>query len=175
MEKNNVQELTPMFKQFIELKKKHPDALLLFRCGDFYETYAEDAQNAANVLGITLTKSSKSKDAEGKPLAMAGFPYHALDTYLPKLIRSGFRVAICDKIDKPVPEAKKSIRDDNDTVVEKKPDDNPKRLKSMPLEDLKQLYYKIYMYDERLPELFDLIAPSRLKNYLVEKLSNEQL
>lgn len=94
-------ELTPMLRQFYDLKKKHPDAVLLFRCGDFYETYCEDAGVAAKVLGITLTKSSKTKDKDGKPLAMAGFPYHALDTYLPKLIRAGLRVAICDQIELP--------------------------------------------------------------------------
>ncbi len=91
-------ELTPMMKQFYDLKEKHPDAMLLFRTGDFYETYEEDAKEAAKVLGITLTKSIKQKNAEGKPLSMAGFPYHALDTYLPKLIRSGHRVAICDQL-----------------------------------------------------------------------------
>ena len=90
-----------MLKQFYDLKAKHPDAVLLFRCGDFYETYAKDAEKASQILGITLTKSSKTKDKEGKPLAMAGFPYHALDTYLPKLIRAGQRVAICDQIEAP--------------------------------------------------------------------------
>lgn len=94
-------EITPMLRQFLDLKKKHPDALLLFRCGDFYETYMQDAETASKILGITLTKSSKSKDPEGKPLAMAGFPYHALDTFLPKLIRAGQRVAICDQIENP--------------------------------------------------------------------------
>lgn len=93
--------LSPMLKQFIDLKKKHPDALLLFRAGDFYETYQKDAEKASKILGITLTKSSKTKDVDGKPLAMAGFPYHALDTYLPKLIRAGQRVAICDQIEDP--------------------------------------------------------------------------
>ena len=93
--------ISPMLKQFIDLKQKHPDALLLFRCGDFYETYRDDAQKASKILGITLTKSSKTKDIDGKPLAMAGFPYHALDTYLPKLIRAGQRVAICDQIEAP--------------------------------------------------------------------------
>lgn len=93
--------LTPMTKQFLDLKQKHPDALLLFRCGDFYETYMQDAENASKVLGITLTKSSKSKGPDGKPLTMAGFPYHALDQYLPKLIRGGFRVAICDQLEPP--------------------------------------------------------------------------
>ena len=91
--------MTPMLKQFYDLKGKHPDAVLLFRRGDFYETYSQDAEKASKILGITLTKSSHTKDADGKPLAMAGFPYHALDTYLPKLIRAGERVAICDQLD----------------------------------------------------------------------------
>lgn len=93
--------MTPMLKQFYELKGKHPDAVLLFRCGDFYETYSQDAEKASKILGITLTKSSHTKDADDKPLAMAGFPYHALDTYLPKLIRAGERVAICDQLEAP--------------------------------------------------------------------------
>lgn len=91
--------LTPVLKQFYDLKKKHPDALLLFRCGNFYETYCEDAVAASKVLAITLTRSNKSKEKDGKPLRMAGFPYHVLDTYLPKLIRAGHRVAICDQIE----------------------------------------------------------------------------
>ena len=85
--------LTPMMKQFLELKAKHPDAIMLFRCGDFYETYSTDAIVASEILGITLTKRANGKD---KHLEMAGFPYHALDTYLPKLVRAGRRVAICD-------------------------------------------------------------------------------
>ena len=93
--------MSPLLRQFYDLKKKHPDALLLFRTGDFYETYVGDAEKASKILGITLTKSSKTKDKEGKPLAMAGFPYHALDAYLPKLIRAGQRVAICDQIEEP--------------------------------------------------------------------------
>lgn len=91
-------ELTPMLKSFYDLKKKHPDAVLLFRCGAFYETYCEDAKKIAECLGITLTSSVKYKDVDGKPLWMAGFPYHALDNYLPKMIRAGHRVAICDEI-----------------------------------------------------------------------------
>lgn len=90
--------LTPMMKQFFELKAKHPDAVMLFRCGDFYETYSEDAVNAASILGITLTKRANGK---GKTIEMAGFPHHALDTYLPKLIRAGKRVAICDQLEDP--------------------------------------------------------------------------
>ncbi len=91
-------ELTPMMKQFFDLKAKHPEALLLFRCGDFYETYADDAYEAARILGITLTRRNKS---DAKEDAMAGFPHHALDTYLPKLIRAGRRVAICDQLEDP--------------------------------------------------------------------------
>ncbi|MGM9709169.1 MAG: zincin-like metallopeptidase domain-containing protein, partial [Prevotella sp.] len=93
--------VSPLVQQYLDLKKKHPDAILLFRCGDFYETYKDDAVKASNILGITLTKSNGRKDDEGKPLAMAGFPYHALDTYLPKLIRAGERVAICDQLEMP--------------------------------------------------------------------------
>ena len=93
--------VSPIVKQYLDLKKKHPDAILLFRCGDFYETYKDDAVKASNILGITLTKSNGRKDDEGKPLTMAGFPYHALDTYLPKLIRAGERVAICDQLEAP--------------------------------------------------------------------------
>ena len=97
-QKSNV---PPIIKQYNDLKQKHPDALLLFRCGDFYETYKEDAVKTSNILGITLTKHSKRMDGEGMPLMMAGFPYHALDTYLPKLIRAGERVAICDQLESP--------------------------------------------------------------------------
>lgn len=103
-EKRQQQQMSnvpPIIKQYNDLKQKHPDALLLFRCGDFYETYKEDAVKASNILGITLTKHSKRMDEEGKPLKMAGFPYHALDTYLPKLIRVGERVAICDQLESP--------------------------------------------------------------------------
>ena len=93
--------ISPLVQQYLDLKKKHPNAILLFRCGDFYETYKDDAVKASKILGITLTKSNGRKDDEGKPLAMAGFPYHALDTYLPKLIRAGERVAICDQLEVP--------------------------------------------------------------------------
>jgi len=91
-------ELTPMMKQFLDLKAKHPDAVMLFRCGDFYETYSTDAIIAAEILGITLTKRANGK---GKTIEMAGFPHHALDTYLPKLVRAGKRVAICDQLEDP--------------------------------------------------------------------------
>ena len=123
-EKRQQQQMSnvpPIIKQYNDLKQKHPDALLLFRCGDFYETYKEDAVKASNILGITLTKHSKRIDEEGKPLKMAGFPYHALDTYLPKLIRAGERVAICDQLESPrqktsqqeenKPEAKQEVKE----------------------------------------------------------------
>jgi len=87
-------EPSPILKQFHDLKKKHPDALLLFRCGDFYDSYEDDAKACAEILGITLTKCKNG-------ISMAGFPFHALDTYLPKLIRAGKRVAICDQIEDP--------------------------------------------------------------------------
>jgi len=98
MAKDN-NSLTPMMKQFFDLKAKHPEALLLFRCGDFYETYHDDAVEASRILGITLTKRNNGGSAEAT--AMAGFPHHALDTYLPKLIRAGRRVAICDQLEDP--------------------------------------------------------------------------
>lgn len=92
--------LTPMMKQFFDLKAKHPDAIMLFRCGDFYETYCQDAVVASEILGITLTKRNNG-GKNGDPIEMAGFPHHALDTYLPKLIRAGRRVAICDQLEDP--------------------------------------------------------------------------
>ena len=92
-------ELTPMMRQYAELKAKHPDAVLLFRCGDFYETYLEDAVIASRILGITLTRRNNGNNCKGSE--MAGFPLHALDTYLPKLVRAGKRVAICDQLEDP--------------------------------------------------------------------------
>ncbi len=94
------EELTPMMKQFFSFKAKHPDALLLFRCGDFYETYCDDAIASSKILGITLTRRNNGA-SEKPPIEMAGFPHHALDTYLPKLIRAGRRVAICDQLEDP--------------------------------------------------------------------------
>lgn len=95
----DMEGLTPMMKQFFSLKAKHPDALMLFRCGDFYETYCEDAIEASKILGITLTR--RNNGGNHGSAEMAGFPHHALDTYLPKLIRAGKRVAICDQLEDP--------------------------------------------------------------------------
>ena len=91
--------LTPMMKQFFSMKAQHPGALMLFRCGDFYETYGEDAVESARILGITLTRRNNGGNSDS--IEMAGFPHHALDTYLPKLIRAGKRVAICDQLEDP--------------------------------------------------------------------------
>ena len=93
------ENLTPMMKQFYDLKAKNPDAVLLFRCGDFYETYDADAVTASQVLGITLTR--RNNKGQAAATEMAGFPHHALDTYLPRLIRAGYRVAICDQLEDP--------------------------------------------------------------------------
>ena len=96
--KQNDNTMTPMMRQFFSMKNQHPDALLLFRCGDFYETYCDDAVEASRILGITLTRRNNGASAGAE---MAGFPHHALDTYLPKLIRAGKRVAICDQLEDP--------------------------------------------------------------------------
>lgn len=95
------EEVTPMMKQFRDIKAQYPDALLLFRCGDFYETYAEDAIKASKILSITLTHRSNGGSSTAQTMEMAGFPFHALDTYLPKLVRAGLRVAICDQLEDP--------------------------------------------------------------------------
>ena len=92
------QKITPMIKQFLAIKKQHPDKLILFRMGDFYETFFEDAKIAAKYLGITLTSRNKKAD---NPIPLAGFPYHALDNYLDKLIKNGFKVVICEQMEDP--------------------------------------------------------------------------
>lgn len=89
---------TPLMKQYIEMKAKHPDAILLFRVGDFYETFSDDALVASEILGITLTRRA---NGAAQYVELAGFPHHALDTYLPKLVRAGKRVAICEQLEDP--------------------------------------------------------------------------
>ena len=112
--------MSPFMKQYNELKEKRPEAFLLFRVGDFYETYDEDAVKAGEILGITVTRkfNSKDKGSDGHALKMAGFPYHVLDTYLPKLIRAGMRVAICDQLDSKVMEEYPSDEHKTDKVKE---------------------------------------------------------
>ena len=89
---------TPLMLQYLEMKKKHPDAILLFRVGDFYETFSDDAIAASEILGITLTRRANGK---AQSVELAGFPHHALDSYLPKLVRAGRRVAICEQLEDP--------------------------------------------------------------------------
>ena len=89
---------TPLMKQYFEMKQKHPDAVLLFRVGDFYETFCDDAITASEILGITLTRRA---NGSASSIELAGFPHHALDTYLPKLVRAGKRVAICEQLEDP--------------------------------------------------------------------------
>lgn len=103
MKMGNSQELSPIMKQWHDIKSKHPDAILLFRSGDFYESYNMDAKECASILGITLTWRTNAfpHNHEIYDGAMAGFPHHALDTYLPKLIRAGKRIAICDQLEAP--------------------------------------------------------------------------
>lgn len=96
---------TTGLKQYAEMKAKHPDALLLFRVGDFYEAYRDDASTCSQLLGITLIR----RHSDGESYYTAGFPHHALDTYLPKLVRAGKRVAICDLLEKPQPLVKRGI------------------------------------------------------------------
>ena len=93
-------EKKPIMEQFKELKTKYPDAMLLFRCGDFYEAYEDDAVEASRILGITLTQKARNL-GDSQFYKMAGFPHHALDTYLPKLVRAGKRIAICDQLEDP--------------------------------------------------------------------------
>ena len=124
-------------KQFNELKSKHPEAILLFRIGDFYEAYDEDATKIGEILGITVTRkfNSKDKGSDGHALKMAGFPYHALDTYLPKLIRAGVRVGICDQLDSKV--MKEYPSDEKEAKPET--DETKVQEKSKPSEDIETL------------------------------------
>lgn len=120
---------SPMMQKCRYLKSKHPDALLLFRCGDFYESYDEDAKECAKVLGITLTKCMDGT-------VMAGFPHHALDTYLPKLIRAGKRVAICDQLDPPpTPRVKRGVTDTNDNSTNNSKSSTTMETKTMTAQD----------------------------------------
>lgn len=126
-----------IMEQYNELKEKRPEALLLFRIGDFYEAYDEDAVKAGKILGITVTRkfNSKDKGSDGHALKMAGFPYHALDTYLPKIIRAGVRVAICDHLDSKVTEEYPS--DENEAKPET--DETKVQEKSKPSEDIETM------------------------------------
>lgn len=128
---------TPIMEQYKELKEKHPGVVLLFRIGDFYEVYDEDASKIGKILGVTVTRRLNSKDngSDGHTLKLAGFPYHALDTYLPKLIRAGVRVAICDRLDSKV--TKEYPSDENEAKPET--DEVKEHEESQPSEDIDTL------------------------------------
>jgi DNA mismatch repair protein MutS len=100
--KKKTAKVTPLMRQYFQVKSKHPEAVLLFRVGDFYETFGEDAITASQVLGIVLTNRNNG----GSKIELAGFPHHSLDTYLPRLVRAGYRVAICEQLEKPSPQKK---------------------------------------------------------------------
>ena len=139
---------SPMMKQFKQLKEKHPDAMLLFRCGDFYETYKEDAKVAAEVLGITLTKHADGYE-------MAGFPYHALDTYLPKLIKAGKRVAICDQLEAPKKKEDKAVTvplGEHGTLVIGKPGFSTRPAEDAVAEEIKEEPKKVTLKKKQKPE-----------------------
>lgn len=147
-------------KTYRELKEKHPGAILLFRMGDFYEVYSEDAEKASKILGITLTKSSHTKDADGKPLAMAGFPYHALDTYLPKLIRAGERVAICDQLENPKRSTEEIVSSTTEEVADEKKE--PKDNSSEDIETLKAEVIALKnQYEEQVKNLREQLKAER--------------
>lgn len=136
----NNQVNNPMMKQYEDMKKRHPDTLLLFRCGDFYETYEDDAEVCAKTLGVTLTKSTTSG------VRMAGFPYHALDKYLPKLIRSGNRIAICDQLEKPAKTERPKTEDVKAEPVAETPEPKKRGRKPSQKKDdaAPQLVYSTY-------------------------------
>ena len=139
---------TPIMEQFNELKTKHPDALLLFRVGDFYEAYDEDAVKAGEILGITVTRkfNSKDKGSDGHALKLAGFPHHALDTYLPKLINAGQRVAICDHLEG----SNKVTEEYPSDKEETKPSEDIETLKAQHKEEIETLKAQ---YEEQMKDL----------------------
>ena len=163
-----------IMKQYNELKAKHPEALLLFRVGDFYETYDEDAVKAGEILGITVTRkfNSKDKGSDGHALKMAGFPYHTLDTYLPKLIRAGVRVAICDQLDSKV--TKEYPSDENEAKPET--DETKVQEKSKPSEDIETLKKEIENLRAECEDLEDKLEEQETYNYTtVRRIISESI
>ena len=151
---------TPMIKQYEEMKKKHPDAVLLFRCGDFYECFSDDAVTASEILGITLTK----RNGLAAPIYLAGFPHHALDTYLPKLVRAGKRVAICEALEDPKTTTKAVKRETSKPATESAPAAAPAPAPAAPIEGSKPTAYKIpqvkFSYTRDLNSPFGFISSS---------------
>lgn len=152
---------TPIMEQYKELKEKHPGAVILFRIGDFYEAYDEDAAKIGEILGVTVTRkfSGKEKGSDGHALKLAGFPHHALDTYLPKLIRAGERVAICDKLEDPNKvteeyhsdeEEAKPETDEMKVQEETKPSEDIETLKAQHKKEMETLKAQ---YEEQMKDL----------------------
>ena len=162
--------MSPFMKQFNELKAKHPEAILLFKIGDFYEAYDEDATKIGEILGITVTRkfNSKDKGSDGHTLRLAGFPYHALDTYLPKLIRAGVRVAICDHLDSKVTEEYPSDEHKTDEVKEHE--------ESQPSEDIDTLKKEIANLRAECEELKAKLQEQECRNLdVVQRIISESI
>lgn len=151
-------------KQFNELKAKHPEAILLFRIGDFYEAYDEDATKIGEILGITVTRklNSKEKGSDGHALRLAGFPYHALDTYLPKLIRAGLRVAICENHDgKSI--VTEQVSDESKTNEKSQPSENIDTLKAQHEKEIEDLKAKLHEQECRNLDVVQRIISESIK------------
>lgn len=156
--------MTPFMKQFNELKAKHPEAILLFRIGDFYEAYDEDATKIGEILGITVTRkfNSKDKGSDGHTLKLAGFPYHALDTYLPKLIRAGVRVAICENHDgKSI--LTEQVSDESKTNEKSQPSENIDTLKAQHEKEIEELKAKLHEQECRNLDIVQRIISESIK------------
>lgn len=169
---------TPLMKQYDEMKMKHPDAVLLFRVGDFYETFGEDAQISSDILGITLTRRANGKD---NYIALAGFPHYALDTYLPKLIRAGKRVAICEQLEDPklskrtIPKATEVVTPACKVAmgsVSKTVKIDYKALSSI-LTLFRECVEKIYHWQEMVHQMQDIRTHARLLNIPLKKAIDE--
>lgn len=159
--------MAPIMKQYKELKEKHPEAFLLFKTGDFYEAYDEDAVKAGEILGITVTRkfNSEEKGSDGHALKLAGFPYHALDTYLPKLIRAGVRVGICDHLDGKVTEEFPSDEPETDETKEHE--------KSQPSESVDTLKTQ---YEEEIEDLKAKLREQECRNLdIVQRIISESI
>lgn len=156
--------MTPFMKQFNELKAKHPEAILLFRIGDFYEAYDEDATKIGEILGITVTRkfNSKDKGSDGHTLKLAGFPHHALDTYLPKLIRAGVRVAICENHDgKSI--LTEQVSDESKTNEKSQPSENIDTLKAQHEKEIEELKAKLHEQECRNLDIVQRIISESIK------------
>lgn len=166
--------MSPIIKQYNELKEKHPEALLLFRIGDFYEAYDEDAVKAGKILGITVTRkfNSKDKGSDGHTLKLAGFPHHALDTYLPKLIRAGVRVGICDHLDSKVTKEYPSEEED----AEPETDETEVQEENKPSESIDTLNKEIANLRAECEELKAKLHEQECRNLdVVQRIISESI